>query len=233
MVSGMILGMPLPAHLDQLNADQLRCLLIESQARIDKLTYELAYYKRQRYGVKAEHLSPEQAHLFEETADADLAAMTEELEQLSFSPAKEKAQAKRKPLPAELPRTEIHHEPDSTTCTCGCQMKRIGVLGVAEMADRAVADHGVGLGAGVLLRALAAVAAVGAAGFAFVVAPVIGPAVSLMLAIRRCRRPAELERQQDEHEDEEPAAHGGKKYIDGVCRAFRQWPCELQARRTV
>ena len=134
MVSGMILGMPLPAHLDQLNADQLRCLLIESQARIDKLTYELAYYKRQRYGVKAEHLSPEQAHLFEETADADLAAMTEELEQLSVSPAKEKAQAKRKPLPAELPRTEIHHEPESTTCTCGCQMKRIGE-DIAEKLD--------------------------------------------------------------------------------------------------
>ena len=126
--------MPLPAHLDRLNADQLRCLLIESQARIDKLTYELAYYKRQRYGVKAEHLSPEQAQLFEETADADLAAMTEELEQLSTSPAKEKSQAKRKPLPAELPRTEIHHEPKSTSCACGCQMKRIGE-DVAEKLD--------------------------------------------------------------------------------------------------
>ena len=71
--------MPLPAHLDRLNADELRCLLIESQARIDKLTYELAYYKRQRYGVKAERLSPEQAQLFEEAADADLAAISEEL----------------------------------------------------------------------------------------------------------------------------------------------------------
>jgi len=33
---------------------------------------------------------------------------------------------KRKPLPAELPRTEIRHEPETTTCACGCQMKRIG-----------------------------------------------------------------------------------------------------------
>ena len=98
----MIRGMPLPAHLDRLNADELRCLLIASQARIDKLTYELAYYKRQRYGVKAEHLSAEQAQLFEETTAADLAAIGEELERLSSSPAKEKAQAKRKPLPAEL-----------------------------------------------------------------------------------------------------------------------------------
>ena len=118
--------MPLPAHLDQLNADELRCLLIESQARIDKLTYELAYYKRQRYGVKAEHLSAEQAQLFEETTAADLAAIGEELERLSSSPAKEKDHPKRKPLPAELPRTEIHHEPETTLCACGCQMKRIG-----------------------------------------------------------------------------------------------------------
>lgn len=88
----MIQGMPLPADLDRLNADELRCLLVESQARIDKLTYELAYYKRQRYGVKAEHLSTEQAQLFEETTAADLAAIGKELEQLSpSSPPRRKA----------------------------------------------------------------------------------------------------------------------------------------------
>jgi transposase len=60
--------------------------------------------------------------------------MTEELEQLSGKPALPKGQAKRKPLPPELPRTEIHHEPDSTTCACGCQMRRIGE-DVAEKLD--------------------------------------------------------------------------------------------------
>lgn len=29
-------------------------------------------------------------------------------------------------LPAELPRVDIHHEPTSTQCRCGCQMQRIG-----------------------------------------------------------------------------------------------------------
>ena len=86
----MIQSMPFPADLARLNADELRGLLIESQARIDKLTYELAYYKRQRYGVKAEHLSVEQAQLFEETTAADLAAISEELEKLSFPPVREK-----------------------------------------------------------------------------------------------------------------------------------------------
>lgn len=44
------------AHLEQLNADQLQKLLIESQARIDNPRMSW-HYKRQRYGVKAEHLS--------------------------------------------------------------------------------------------------------------------------------------------------------------------------------
>ena len=29
-------------------------------------------------------------------------------------------------MPAALPRKEIRHDPDSTTCTCGCQLQRIG-----------------------------------------------------------------------------------------------------------
>jgi transposase len=102
------------------------------QAKIDKLTHEVAYYKRHYFGVKAERLPVEQGQLFEETLAADMAAMTEELAQLSET--KPKGQAKRKPLPPELPRTEIHHEPESTTCACGCQMKRIGE-DVAEKLD--------------------------------------------------------------------------------------------------
>ena len=43
---------------------------------------------------------------------------------------------KRAPLPANLSRREIRHEPESTTCACGCQMKRIGE-DVAEKLDYA------------------------------------------------------------------------------------------------
>jgi transposase len=43
-------------------------------------------------------------------------------------------QAKRQPLPANLPRREVRHEPENTTCACGCQMKRIGE-DVAEKLD--------------------------------------------------------------------------------------------------
>ena len=131
--------MSLPANIDQLSADELRRLLVEQdrelnwrQVKIDKLTHEVAYYKRHYFGVKAERLPVEQGQLFEETLAADMAAMTEELAQLSET--KPKGQAKRKPLPPELPRTEIHHDPESTTCACGCQMKRIGE-DVAEKLD--------------------------------------------------------------------------------------------------
>ena len=46
----------------------------------------------------------------------------------------DRQQAKRKPLPENLPRREVRHEPESATCACGGQMKRIGE-DVAEKRD--------------------------------------------------------------------------------------------------
>ena len=51
---------------------------------------------------------------------------------LPAEPAKQ--HPKRVRLPAELPRAGIHHEPDSTLCQCGCQVKRSGE-DVAEKFD--------------------------------------------------------------------------------------------------
>ena len=95
-------GMPLPANLHALDAGALRQLLMAQdreliwrQAKIDQLTHELSLHKRWRFGVKTERLPVAQAQLFEETVEADLAAMTEELEQLaqiSGKPAASKGQ---------------------------------------------------------------------------------------------------------------------------------------------
>ena len=134
--SGHDRSMPLPADLDQLDADALRRLLIEQerelvwrQTKIERLTHELALHKRHRFGVKAERLSTEQVQLFEETAQADLAAMSEELEQLQPDTSRQTQLDNFKinlGLPPELPPTEIHDEPYSTTCACGSQMRHIG-----------------------------------------------------------------------------------------------------------
>lgn len=130
-------------NLDQLDAQALRELaaglmvkldqkdqeLIYRQTKIDQLTHEMAMLKRYQFGRRSEQLDSTQASLLDESIDADIAALEEELAQLSSKPAvpADVAQKpKRSPLPANLPRRVIAHEPDSTMCGCGCALKRIG-----------------------------------------------------------------------------------------------------------
>ena len=98
------------------------------QLKIDQLTHEMAVLKRWKFGGRSEQLQGEQKTLFDETLDADLAAIELELDALRGAPAApvRKEQPKRAALPAHLPRREIRHEPESTTCGCGCELKRIG-----------------------------------------------------------------------------------------------------------
>ena len=130
--------------LSELDAEQLRQVsqrllaeLRHQRALNEKLAYECALLKRLKFAAKSERHSADQRSLLEEELDSDLAAVEHEIEQLRPQPAPaatEKQQPRRAPLPANLPRREIHHEPASTTCQCGCQMKRIGE-DVAEKLD--------------------------------------------------------------------------------------------------
>jgi transposase len=129
--------------LDQLNAQELRELVSRlmgemrlKQAMLDKLTHEMAVLKRLKFAAKSEAFNAQQHSLLEETIETDLEALAQEIEQLAPSaPAeREKKQPKRLPLPPELPRREIRHEPESTACRCGCQLRRIGE-DVAEKLD--------------------------------------------------------------------------------------------------
>lgn len=130
-------------ELSALNETELRALAARlldevryKQAAIDKLTYEMAVLKRLKFAARSEVFRGEQHSLLEEAIEADLEAIAQELEQLSPAtlPADIKAQPKRTPLPAQLPRREIRHEPASTVCGCGCELKRIGEE-VAEKLD--------------------------------------------------------------------------------------------------
>ena len=116
------------ASLDQTITSKDR-EIVYRQAKIDQLSHEMAVLKRWKFGRSREQLDAGQASLLDEATDADIAAIEQELQDLApaSTPAKEPRQKpKRAALPPELPRVDLHHEPDSTTCSCGCQLKRIG-----------------------------------------------------------------------------------------------------------
>jgi transposase len=103
-------------------------------AKIEKITFELARLKAWRFGAKSERMTAEQRELFAETLAADQAALEEELAALqaaakplpaSSEPAP-KRKPKREPLPAHLPRVDHRVEPENTTCECGQAMQRVG-----------------------------------------------------------------------------------------------------------
>ncbi len=134
-----------PQSLEHLSAEQLREMtarlmtqLRHQGALLEKLTHENALLKRMKFAAQSERFNPEQQSLLQDEIEADLAAVASEIDGLQQESAavspQEKKQPKRLPLPANLPRREIRHEPESSTCRCGCQMKRIGE-DVAEKLD--------------------------------------------------------------------------------------------------
>ena len=99
------------------------------ELKIQQLTLELAHHRRMRFGCTSEALTSEQRDLFVETSDEDGAAIVAELEQQQQPVAapRQHKRAGRNPLPAELPRIEHRHEPESCTCgQCGRDLVKIG-----------------------------------------------------------------------------------------------------------
>jgi small-conductance mechanosensitive channel len=102
-------------------------------AKIERITFELARLKSWKFGAKTEAMSAEQRQLFEATLaedeadlDAQLKALKGEADQAGKAPPKDKRQPRRQALPEHLRRVEHHHEPENTTCDCGKAMVRIG-----------------------------------------------------------------------------------------------------------
>lgn len=103
-------------------------------AKLEKITFELARLKAWKFGAHTERLNAEQRQMFETTAaedEADLAAQLAALQghdtSANGAPSSgPKAQPRRKPLPDHLRRVDHHHEPADTTCGCGQPMTRVG-----------------------------------------------------------------------------------------------------------
>ena len=102
-------------------------------AKIERITFELARLRAWKFGAKTEAMNAEQRRMFEDTVaedEADLEAQLKASQGGVDEANKPQADAKRKPrrqaLPEHLRRVEHHHEPENITCACGQAMVRIG-----------------------------------------------------------------------------------------------------------
>lgn len=97
------------------------------QLKIDQLTHEMATLKRWRYDRHSEQFDAVQRSLLDESIDADIEAISLEIEALRGKPVSvPKSQPRRVALPSSFPRREIRHEPEHAQCSCGCALERIG-----------------------------------------------------------------------------------------------------------
>ena len=106
---------------------QLQSELQLRQTKIDALTVEIRLLRHLRFGAKTEAMDAVQVKLFEEANAEDLGAAEQQLAQLGIktTPAAPKGRPTRQPLPANLPRVDITHEPADITCGCGNPLSRI------------------------------------------------------------------------------------------------------------
>ena len=105
-------------------------------AKIERITFELARLKAWKFGARTEAMNAEQRQLFEDTLaedEADLEAQLKALQGDADQADTPQPAAKRKPrreqLPEHLRRVEHRHEPENTTCPtpdCGQAMVRVG-----------------------------------------------------------------------------------------------------------
>jgi transposase len=106
-------------------------------AKLERITFELARLKAWKFAAKTEHMNAEQRQLFEETLAADEASLEAQLEALQAqagvptdtAPVEARRRPKRQALPEHLVRVEHRHEPEDTTCPspeCAQPMVRVG-----------------------------------------------------------------------------------------------------------
>ena len=105
-------------------------------AKIEKITFELARLKRWKFGAKSEAMTADQRQMFQDTLledeadlEAQLAALQAALPKTLAKPKVPARRPRRQALPEHLRRVEHHHEPEDTTCAtadCGQPMTRIG-----------------------------------------------------------------------------------------------------------
>lgn len=144
--------MPLPAELpndieslkrlvlEQFDAaEAVRAALIIEQLKVEKLRFEIARLKRERYGRSSEQMDIklEQLELTVEDLEASQAALPVNLQPTAAPPSEKPV---RRPLPKDLPREEIIHPAPCSCPSCGAELRRVGE-DVAEMLEWVPGRH--------------------------------------------------------------------------------------------
>ncbi len=103
-------------------------LIARKDKRIELLEQMLQVLRRHRFGARSEQFNAEQHGLWDAALSEDLAATKSAVEAVSPPRVeRERAQPKRQPLPADLPRVVERIEPESCTCgQCGGALHTIG-----------------------------------------------------------------------------------------------------------
>lgn len=114
-------------------AEAARAALIIEQLKVEKLRFEIARLRRERYGRSSEQMDMklEQLELTIEDLEASQAALPIKLQPPSPSPSEKPV---RRPLPKDLPREEIVHTAACNCPSCGGELRRVGE-DVAEMLE--------------------------------------------------------------------------------------------------
>ncbi len=105
-------------------------------AKLEKITFELARLKRWKFGAMSEAMDAQQRQMFQDTLlqdeadlEAQLAALQAALPKTAATPKAPRRRPRRQALPDHLRRVEHRHKPESTACAtpdCGQPMSRVG-----------------------------------------------------------------------------------------------------------
>ena len=112
----------------------LKSLVVEQSFLIEKLKAQLAGLRRQRFGVSSENLN-QLALMIEDMEAAQDRQNSDQTSRPGAPKADDtKRQARRRPLPAHLPREEVIETPPSDCIHCGKAMRKLGA-DVREVLD--------------------------------------------------------------------------------------------------
>lgn len=127
----------MPAHADPFpdDIDALKALLLEerdlrrrSEERCERLERIITDLKRRYFGPRSERLDADQMDLALEDTETVIAQVEANLDKThpKLPGERRKRRINRGALPEHLPREEVVIEPQTTTCSCGAGLQRIG-----------------------------------------------------------------------------------------------------------